>query len=332
MSRWFLGIASLFLTLLAGGCLPMRPARLESASANSPSSQSTSIQPTTFTNPPDLPTRIVHAKPTPPTGVATVAADGRKWPEHTIPPPVPPTPPQLLVGLEPKVESVNPVIETATRHPLVLALECALDNRHQQALWHLQKYDERTQLLVLRMLAPFSLVAKNTNLSAADIAALNDKMAEVMRVLQQNSEFAISRLCFCESIKDFAIFKPLPGNHEFLSPPSGWAGEEIHLYVGFKNFASEKKEGQFETKLSSRIRLVDGKGQTKLVHRFSANDLTLVSPMQLAEYYHHYHFYLPPKLPSGSYTLVVELTDETVPSASRTVIDRLPLRIASAKD
>lgn len=331
--------APLLLTLLASGCLGVRMQPGESE----PSSTRASRKPPTPAAPlaepaPDrrlsqlpatLPTTL-PAVPAAATSAAATVSTGPKWPGITKPPdPVEPSAPPL-----PPMVMPNPIAlpEAPPKHPIVLAMECVLDNRHEEALGHLHQYDARTQELLLRVLPALALVAKNNKLSPADIAALSDQWQSMSVLLQGYSEFTISKLCFCESIKGYAIYKPLPADHDFVAALPDRPGELVQLYVGIKNFGGRPNQGLFETQLSSHIEIRDDKGQTRWLHRFRPSDLKLVSRTRLNDYYHNYTFTMPPALAPGAYTLTVVVTDETQPETPRTAHSSLPLHIVGPKN
>jgi hypothetical protein len=336
MTRRFFGIASLLLTLLAGGCVhPLRSQRTEDVSVKPPSPISPygpakDLTPLPSVLPDKVPTAAENVAKAPP---ATDSGPKPAWlPQFTSTPP-PPIVPSLLSIQHYNTEPIaNPVVAASPpKHPVVLALECALDNRHEEALKHLQKYDAPTQDLLLRMLSPFSRVAKNGQLSPADVAVLSEQMERVREFLQQRSEFAISKVCFCEwkSIRDFAVYKPLK-NHEFGAASPGGFGEQMEVYVGFKNFSSRFDQDRYETTLASQFIILDDKQVERWRYRFKTQKPRLASP--LTEYYLPYSFSLPDDVPPGTYTLVVEITDETTPGNPRTARETLPLRVIAPKD
>lgn len=281
----------------------------------------------------------VAGEPPVTTAAAVKKADSKdaRWPEYTSPPPPAPLPTlQAELVTFPKDGDQHPPrrmlpIDTTPKHPIVLALECVLDNRHDEVLRHLDKYDARTQEFLLRILPTLALVSKNNQLGPTELAALGEQITNIRNYLQMSADFAIAKVVFCESIKGYAIYKPVAEGHEFIAARSDRPGEIVQLYVELKNFASNPVAGLFETRLSSRVDILDENGQKKWSHRFQPDELKLVSRTRLAEYYHNFTFALPASLPPGTYSLAVEMTDEThVPP--RTTLATVPFRIASPKE
>ncbi len=328
MTRRFLGYASLLLTLLAGGCQFARQSRNDSTAANP---QPTTIQPFSAKKPQELPDTLPLTSDAPPSPPKTnAAAPPAKWPEITRPPQALTANPPVLHNVPPA--TLPPLLDLTPKHPIVLALEAMLDNRPHEAQQHLRIYDARTQEFLMRMLPFMSLIAKNNNLSAADIAALIPQVERLKAALQQNAEFAVPKMCFCKSIKEYAIYEPLPPDHEFVAALPDRPGELVQLYVEIKNFACRQNHGEFETRLASRIEIQDDKGKEKWSHLFDPNRLKLVSRTRLGEYYQHYTFLLPANLPPGFYTLIVEMTDQTLTDAPpRTALGSLPFRVTASR-
>lgn len=319
MIRWVAGIEVVLALLVSSGCMhtlgtKVADPRVDRAPNGSPA-------PSRLPEPGEV-NRTVSKVPAP------QPAEGvSKWPDYTNPPrPVEPPPnptPVVNVGPDPTMRP----IDLAPKHPIVMAVECLLDNRHEEAQRHLQNYDPKTQEFLMRILPTLSLVARNNALSPADIAAVDESLKGLRYYLQVNSEFAISKLNFCESIKGYAIYKPLPADHLFVAAQPDRPGELVQLYVEIKNFGSRSNQGLYETLLSSHVEIRDEKGETKWLHRFRPDDLKLVSRTRLGEYYHNYTFPLPSNLPPGSYHLIVVMTDETQPNQPRPAHASVPLRI-----
>jgi len=157
-----------------------------------------------------------------------------RWPDLTKAPPTPTEPRPLEPNLfQPVNLTVPPQVKPSAipegkpQVPLILALECALENRHQEALKHLQAYDVQTQEFLLRILPTLSMITRKKvdDFSPNDVAALNDQLSSLQGYLRDKSDLAI-RLFPCEWIRGYAIYKPLPESHDFLaaaadSPSSG---------------------------------------------------------------------------------------------------------------
>lgn len=328
MTRWLFGIAALPLTLLASGCLQMRSFRFDSSSPPAPAALTES--PYAPIKPPEvLPTALAEpAAQSSPSPQKANPSTNTNWSLHTTPPPLIPArlPPLPREPVEPAANPIPP-IDAAPKYPLVRALDCILDNRHDEALKHLQYYDASTQRFLLRMLPALSLFAKKPNLSPADFSALSVQMSGIMDELPEKSEFRISKMCFCETIKEFAMYKALPPDHEFVAALPGRVGERIKLYVEFKNFASQANTAEFESLLDCQVDIVDGKG--KFVESvFEHEKYPLKVQKRLNEFYAKLEFSLK-ALPPGWYELRVEIRDETPAGAGRSDRRSLPFRVAA---
>jgi hypothetical protein len=177
------------------------------------------------------------------------------------------------------------------------------------------------------MLPTLSLFAKRPKLSPADYSALNAQMSGIMDSLPEKSEFRISKMCFCESIKEFAIYKVLPPDHEFMATLPGRNGERVRLYVEFKNFASQANTVEFESLLDCQVDIVDGKD--KIVETvFRHEKYPLKTQKRLHESYARFEFPLP-VLPPGWYELRVEMRDETPAGAGRSDRRKLAFRVVA---
>lgn len=322
----------LVLTLLAG-CQHGMPARVVERVPQPRVDESKPVAPPEQL-PDTIPTRMVRPAPpvaSPSEGNVAAKPDDPKWAQFTNPPKIAEVKP---VSFEKDSSPPQPIVEikAEAKHPVVAAMECMLDDRHEDALRHLQKYDPRTREFLQRVLPTLSLVARNNQLGPADVAALNEQFTSVKVYLQQLSDFSLSRMQFCESIKGFAVYKPLPADHEFVAASGDRPGELVQLYVELRNFASEPKGGLFETLLSSQLEIQDAAGGKVWSHRFRTEDLKIVSQSRLGESYQSFSFAVPPGLQPGTYTLWVTMADETRPGSPRVARSSLPIRIVSPKN
>src|SRR5205823_688148 len=155
-------------------------------------------------------------------------------------------PPEQLSA--PKQESPAPPVKLA---PLVMALQCVLDGRHQDAIKHLQCYDAETQEFYLRILPTLTILARTPidQLTAQEVAVLNDQLQRLQTTLRPRTELVIERMCYCDWVKAYGVYKPLADGHAFMAPTADWPGEMVHLYVEVRNVASVPQGNLFETRL-----------------------------------------------------------------------------------
>ena len=220
----------------------------------------------------------------------------------------------------------------AKREPLVDALQCFLEGRHKEALALLQAYDADTQVFYLRVLPTLTLLAhKRVNdLTATEVAVLNDQLQNLLTTLRPRTELTIDRMCYCESVKNFGIYQPLDEGHAFVAAESsGQPGELVRLYVELRNFASVPSGSAFETRLSSRIEIRDSQGTTVWwADHFDHERKQMRTLSRLTDFCATYLF-VTPNLPPGAYQLVLMIADETMPGVRRVAQKSLEFRITS---
>jgi hypothetical protein len=361
MARAASGFWMLVLVLSAGGCLPFQTTRVNTidpvgtGGPKAPTIQTTSgvdshgaapvpfttavsgSAPTTMPGTFPLPKsdEYAPAKPGPsipdvPVKQSSAVNQIGKWP--FMEPPATNTP---------KTPTFSPMADKGVglpkaeppKDPFVVALECMLQNRHQEALTHLHAYDPETRELLLRLLSTLSLFSKKkvVELTPAEIAVFEDSLAAIRNVVLPHAELGISKLVFCESIKGYAFYKPLPESHLFLAARGDRPGELVQLYVEMKNLNSRPANGLYETDLASTVEVFDEAGQRRWVHRFRPDELTLVSRLRLGNYYHNFSFFLPSCLTPGKYHLTVTLIDQTNPESPRTTTASTPLTVVAER-
>jgi RNA polymerase sigma factor (sigma-70 family) len=145
----------------------------------------------------------------------------------------------------------------------------------------------------------------------------------------KQDDLVIDKACFCENITSFGIYEPLPEGHVFRVSKSGEPGERVLLYAELRNFASELKNGFYVTRVASLLEIRDPKGV--LVWSSSFGDETpMRSRTILHDFHKEYKFYLPPNLAAGTYTLVIQVTDQTRPEQPRVASKTLEFRVGAA--
>ena len=233
--------------------------------------------------------------------------------------------------LEPTPAQTTPVADSpGKREPLVDALQCIIEERHHDALKHLQKYDQATQEVFLRLLPVLALMTHKSidQLSVPEVAVLHEQLQSLAITLRPRSKLAIDKICFCEWVKAYGIYKPLPENHAFVGSAPNRPGELVQLYVELRNFASEFKGGYHTTRLASTVEIRDQKGDRVWFYRFADGKQPLRSHTLLHDYFNNYRFSVPP-MPAGTYTLTIQVTDETRPDQPRTAAKSLEFRVTS---
>ena len=221
-------------------------------------------------------------------------------------------------------------IATTPREPLTLALQAILDNRHAEALDHLKKYDPATQELFIRLLPLMADMCKKSvdKLSTAEVNALREQLMGLENSIRPRTELAIDKMCFCQQITAYGVYKTLPDNHAFIAGTPNRPGELVQLYVELGNFGSEPREGWFETRLASTVEILDGQGKTIWSKPFHDNKKPYRSKTQIHDYYNNYRFYVP-HLPAGNYTLKLQVADESRPEVRRVANKTLDFRVTT---
>jgi hypothetical protein len=277
----------------------------------------------------------------------TVVAEETKpriVPPKTQPPELPEIkPPPTLVDKPPFVPTANDkgpdlppfktiesVVQERPQEPLTLALQCILENRHNEALEHLKKYDPATQELFIRLLPPLALTCKKSlaRLSAAEVAALHDQLQGLQATLRPRTELVIDKMCFCESVRAYGVYKPLPAHSSFIAGTPTRPGDFVQLYVELRNFASEPRGGVFETRLASTVEILDPQGRQVWFKNFEDGKKPYRSQTLLHDYYNTYSFHVP-HLPPGTYSLKLQIVDETRPDARRSAHKTLDFRVSA---
>jgi hypothetical protein len=214
--------------------------------------------------------------------------------------------------------------------PLVKALQCVLENRHADALKYLPA-DPPTQELFLRLLPSIAVLAHKSldQLSPAEVAVLHDQLQGLMLSLRPRTELQIGDMCFCESVKSYGVYKPLPGDHAFQAGGAGQPGELVQLYVELHNFASQQRDTFYETRLVSSVEITDAAGNVCYFYRFGDRQQCLRSRSRLMDTFSNYSFPVPPHLPAGTYTLTLRVSDQTLPEQHREARKSVPFRVCA---
>lgn len=213
--------------------------------------------------------------------------------------------------------------------PLVKALQCILEGRHEEGIEHLRVYDDRTQEFLIRLLPTLTIFVRKglDEMSASEVAVLNNQLIGLLATLRPRSELLIDKMCYCKQIRGFGAYEMLPGNHVFLSAAKDRPGEWVQLYVELKNFASEAgKDGEYLTKLVCSLELQNAKGEKVWSHTYDRKDTTHPRRTRLNDFHGDYGFYVP-ELAAGDYKLTIRIVDETVAGHRRDVSKALAFRV-----
>lgn len=262
---------------------------------------------------------------------ATISAAPQSSPYRPLPPPVPPPqpPPAAEVAPPPAPDMDAHVQQGAHNYPTpptppppedvpaVAALRCLLqDKQTTDAVTLLKNYRQPNQDLLMALLLAVARV------SAQD-AARNDPHATAVTVevlegclerLRRNAALVLDKMCFCRWIDKFGVYEPLPEGHPFAP------GSQVHVYVELRNFASEPADHCFETRLASRVTILDTAGQTVQQWTFNDRNRPERSQSPRHDYFINYSLPLPRDLKPGKYRLLLHVDDlPTQRSAEQTL-------------
>jgi len=254
-----------------------------------------------------------------------------------------PDPPVLLAprqAPEPSVGSVPPTPPPAqgddkkaprSAQPIVLALESLLNDHPQEALEYLKSYDTCNQEALICLTATVARLTKKKldQLSPAEVVALLDQLQKSLLALRPRAELLIDKMCFCEWIKGYGVYKPLPDDYEFQPTVGDRPGEQVLIYVELRNLTSEPREDAYETRLHSTMRVFDSSGKEMVFRDFRDHESPFRTRMPLPDYFKQCWFYVP-HLPPGKYLLQLEVRDVTRPEAPRVATKSLEFRVAGS--
>jgi hypothetical protein len=218
---------------------------------------------------------------------------------------------------EPKPAAQVTAARPAEDAPLVAALRCFLEKRPQDAVSWIQRYDKANQDLLLALLP---LAAHLTERSIdrdkpEDVSQVIEQLQSLTVPLRPRAALAIDQMCFCERIRWFGDYVPLPDNPAFRP------GDLVQVYAELRNFISEKHEQFFVTHLASSVEILDYNNNVVWRQDFPEDrNHPDRSRTPRHDYFNNYRFYMP-QIPQGEYRLLIKVTDAS----------RLPLRQAIGK-
>jgi len=291
-----------------------------------------SQQPDLF--PAELLTQDNRSRPTPdfkkedihPTGGVAQPTLPRIDPPPSFPSDPPSLPPPAVIEGFPGIAD----LPAEKREPVVEALHCILNGKHNEALTHLRNYDQSTQELFLRLLPPVAQLSRKSldRLAPAEVAVLHEQLQSLVTTLRPRTELTIDCMCFCEWVKGYGVYRPLGKEHVFQASTPHRPGDLVQLYVELRNVASELRGGYFETRLTSTVEIHDARGEKKWPLRFDEKEPFRTRTL-LNDFFNVYSFHVP-DLPPGTYNLTVQIADETRPELRRQTRRSLEFRVTTA--
>jgi hypothetical protein len=327
--------------LRSTGETPSAPGRV-TAVARGPSAPTETRQPDENQSPPPAP--VAQSSPSPDPGSLLTAP-----PEQVTgkPRPRPPArgllasdPPSLLTPgsapeppggapAPPPVPVAEPGPALNADEPIVLALRSFLNNKADEARAHLQREDPATQETLRCLTAAVARLAKKPldQLSPEEVVALQDELKKSQLALRPRAPLVIDKMCFCEWIKDYGVYKPLPEGYEFQPKVNDRPGESVQVYVELRNLASQPRGNGYETVLHSTIKIYDSDNKEIFMRNYPGREGPFRTLTPLPDFYKGYNFFVP-TMPPGRYTLTIEVRDVTRPDQPRTASRSLEFRVA----
>jgi len=238
---------------------------------------------------------------------------------------VPGSGPPATVPAQPDARKAPPPDE-----PIVLALRSLLNDHPQEALELLKCYDACNQEALICLTATVARLTKKKldQLSPAEVATLQDQLQKsLLGALRPRSQLLIDKMCFCEWIKGYRVYKPVAEDYEFQPRVGDRPGDMVQLYVELRNMTSEPRNGAYVTGLHSTMRIFDAAAKEVFFRDIPDGEGPFRTWSPLPDYYKSYRFYAPP-LPPGRYQLRLEVRDVTRPEAVRVASKSLEFRVA----
>ena len=251
-------------------------------------------------------------------------------------------PPTLTEASEPPGPTVQPRSDYPQKEQLLDVLHYFLTDQPGKAIELLKGYDPAKQLILETLLPVLDGLSRQNGLSRRpqdpltpeEVAGIQSVIDQLSVKLKPRSNLIITKMCFCKSIKAFAMYDPWPDDHTFRASSNAWSldGDVVQVYVELRNFLCEARDSYHEIHLSSSVKISDPREPAKWIwlKRFDDSKQPPVrSRAQLHDYFCRYYFAVP-HLPPGEYTMTIEVVDETFPDKPRKDAKSLPIRVVAA--
>jgi hypothetical protein len=137
---------------------------------------------------------------------------------------------------------------------------------------------------------------------------------------------AIDKMCFCKDVKSFGCYDPLPPNHEFRACTEEHRGEQARVYLELRNLSAHAKGQFFQSAIFSRITIHDSDDKEAFRQEDANEVFQTRSPRN--DVFLECQFEVPRKIPPGTYTLVIEITDK-LSKPTRTTKKSIEMRIGN---
>jgi hypothetical protein len=251
---------------------------------------------------------------------------------------VPPVEPSQPMQSGTSMKVVDPINSIAAVGPpangdettLVRAMKAFQANRPDEAVDLLKRLDPANQEVIL-FLMPLMVRLGEGNLSTMspdELAMLIERLQTATGMLKSKASLRIDRALFCRGVRKFADVDPYEPRHEFRP------GDMVFLYAELKNFTCEPvlhsgppnsgapRSKGFGIRLGASLELRDARNGLVWRTDLAKNDFAQTPPQ---DYYHTYRFCVPDKLPPGTYTLWLTVTDKPT---NRSIRKSIEMRIS----
>jgi hypothetical protein len=210
--------------------------------------------------------------------------------------------------------------------PLVQAMRCFLDKRPGEALLHLKGYDKDNQEMLLLLLPLAARMSEGKLLTGnpQDVTFYTEQLSNLLVRIRPRLSLVIDKICFCRDIRGFGMYDPLPDT------PIYHRNEHVDIYMEVRNFSSKPvtSSGQvvYVTELRTSAEIFTRDRRTKVWpaanERFVFHrDGPDICRTLRHDYFDHCYFMLPRDLPSGAYTLSLQVEDVPTKRVVREALD-----------
>jgi hypothetical protein len=249
--------------------------------------------------------------------ISPVKAVELRIPSQEPTPPAPPAaPPEARMDL-------RPAPPAKLDAPSVQALRALLERHPDEEVREpLKRYDPATRAALLVLLESVAQMEQGggiAQLSPRDLAAWMERLNGLTGLLRSKAQLMLDKMCFCSRIESFGQFKPL--ENTCFQP-----GEDVHVYVQVRNFASRsRKGGGYSTALKGKLEIYDEYNSEKPFMCWHSQLHTDDSWTPRQDYFVNFRFQVPRKCPPGSYTVYITVEDwtEAAPDANEVAKPRI---------
>jgi hypothetical protein len=262
-------------------------------------------------------------------GVDPAGTEESSHQEDVWPPPLP-FPPSL-----PRSDVFYPTAPqpgAEKKEPLLEALECFLKDKPKQALDLLRNYQPSSQEVYIALLPVLAQLTHKglDQLSPEEVSAIHEQLRGLSLTLRPRASLKIDRMCFCEEIHGYGVYKALPPGHSFRPRIGDHEGELVRLYVEVRNFSLQPCPEGYLTRLSTSVEIRNDQDKPLWFHSFQAQE-DKEGPQYRqtpwSDCFGNYRFFVPP-LPPGTHTLTITIRDLTRPEARPPAQKSLQMRVA----